>query len=342
MKVALYMCGHGPYREPRFIEMQYLRLLRYRSALKDKLEENIDIEGIYIDINFPRTDCIKELKELCTLLKNIKEEKVKTVLVDICVGESFFEYKYENIIWQLENSGAKVYNCFYDDEDASLSVLVNKFGKKVHSYLLPSDREEFITLFPALASEVAYEVFEDRLSKIPAGNEDPFITYVFRKIRSLSEENPYRCSKLPWLSHKKIHELHELEKEELEERRLVEETYILAPDQKGKLLEEDVCILRDQDGFNWVTNRLKELGFRYIVNGKEHSFIMEYDRFILYADPRQEGAINVLMYKKNEEKKTRQKGYSYPIETFRILDSWKNNLKGKLISRIEGVIKKNP
>jgi len=27
VKVGIYLCGHGPYREPRLIEMQYLRIL---------------------------------------------------------------------------------------------------------------------------------------------------------------------------------------------------------------------------------------------------------------------------------------------------------------------------
>jgi hypothetical protein len=39
--------------------------------------------------------------------------------------------------------------------------------------MLPNDREEFVELFPALAAEVTYEAIEDRLSKIPVGNNDP-------------------------------------------------------------------------------------------------------------------------------------------------------------------------
>lgn len=52
MNAALYLCGQGPYRQPRIIEMQYIRVLRYCNALEEKLGKEITIEGIYIDINF--------------------------------------------------------------------------------------------------------------------------------------------------------------------------------------------------------------------------------------------------------------------------------------------------
>lgn len=86
--------------------------------------------------------------------------------------------------------------------------------------MLPNDREEFVELFPALASEVTFEVLEGRLSRISANNNDPFINYVHRKIDYLRKENPYNCSSLPWLSHKKLSELFKLKKEELDKGNL--------------------------------------------------------------------------------------------------------------------------
>jgi hypothetical protein len=149
MKAALYLCGHGPYREPRIIEMQYFRTLRYYEALEEKLGTKIDIKEIYIDINFPRTDYIEKLSNLQVLLNDVKAHKIDTVIVDICLGDSFYQNKYAPIIWALERVGAKVYNCYYDDEDALLTVLIERYGKNIHSYMLPNDREEFVELFPA-------------------------------------------------------------------------------------------------------------------------------------------------------------------------------------------------
>lgn len=40
MKAAIYLCGHGPYREPRLIEMQHLRILRYCEALEPRGQEH--------------------------------------------------------------------------------------------------------------------------------------------------------------------------------------------------------------------------------------------------------------------------------------------------------------
>lgn len=343
MKVALYLCGHGPYRQPRIIEMQYFRTLRYCEALEEKLGTKIDIKETYIDINFPRTEYIEELSNLQALLNAVKAHKIDTVIVDICLNDNFYQNKYAPIIWALERSGAKVYNCYYDDEDALLSVLLERYGENVHSYMLPDDREEFIELFPALAAEVTYEALEDRLSRIPAGNNDQFINYVFGRINSLRNENPYTRSSIPWLSNKKLLELYQLKKNECDKRRLIEETYVLGPGQKGKLLDEDILKLRGEESFKCILGRIKDLGFNHCINNREHTFIMEYDGYILYADPREEGAINISVYKKETEggtykKKKNRNNERYPVGNIKMQDSWKNDLKTKLTSRIEEVI----
>ena len=345
MKAAIYLFGHGPYREPRIIEMQYLRTLRYCQALEEKLGSEIDIKETHIDINFPRTKDLERLTNLQVLLNEIKKQEIDTVIVDICHGDSFYQNKYTPVIWAMERAGAKVYNCYYDDEDASLSILIKWYGENVHSYMLPDDREEFVELFPALASEVTYEVLEDRLSRIPAGNNDPFINYVFRKIDSLRNENPYNRSSLPWLNHKKLSELYQLKKEELDKRRLTEETYILGPEQTGKLFDEDIARLRDQESFKWILDRLNDLGFHHHIDGKKHSIIMEYGGYTLYADPREDGSIEIFVYEKRTDegtikKKRNRSNTKYPIGSFKMQDSWKNDLKTKLISRIEEVIRR--
>lgn len=342
MKAALYLFGHGPYREPRIIEMQYIRTLRYCKALEEKLETQIDIKEIYIDINFPRTEDLEKLSNLQVLLNDIENQKIDTVIVDICEGDSFNQNKYSPVIWAIETAGAKVFNCYYDDEGALLAVLIKQYGKNVYSYMLPNDREEFVELFPALASEVTYEALEDRLSRIPAGNDDPFINYVFRRIDSLKNKNPYSCSSIPWLSHKKLLELYQQKKEELDKRRLTEETYVLGPEQTGKLLDEDIARLRDQESIKWVLNRLNDLGFHHHIDEKKHTFIMEYGAYILYSDPRTDGFIEIYVYRKETEKGTKKKrsanNSKYPIGNFKIQDSWKNDLKTKLKSRVEKLI----
>ena len=228
-------------------------------------------------------------------------------------------------------------------KDALLAKLIKRYGETVNSYMLPDDKEEFIELFPALASKVIYEALEDRLSRIPAGNNDPFINYVYRKIEFLKNENPYNRSLLPWLSDKKHLELYQLKKAELDKRRLIEETYILGPEQAGMLFDEDVYRLRSRESLDWVLGRLKNLGFGHHIEDNKNTFIMEYSGYLIYADPRKAGSIEVFVYKKESGEKTarRKKAsniYKYPIGHFKIQDSWKKDLRTKLISRIEGVI----
>ncbi len=342
MKAALYLFGHGPYRKPRIIEMQYFRTLRYCRALEEKLKKEIDIKGTYIDINFPRAKGLGDLSNLHVLLNSIKNQEIDTVLVDICHGNNFYQNKCTPVIEAMERTGAKVYNCYYDDEDALLSILMKSYGENVRSYMLPHDREEFVELFPALASEITYEVLEDWLSKIPAGDNDPFINYVFRSIDSLRDANPYSQLSLPWLSHKKLSKLYQLKKEELDKRRLIEETYSLGPEQTGKLFDENIDRLRDQKSLKWALDRLTDLGFHHHVDEKVHSFIMEYAEHVLYADPRESGAIEIFVYNKKTgegaiEKKRSKGKTKYPIGSFKMQDRWKRDLKIKLINRVERI-----
>lgn len=298
MKAALYLFGHGPYRKPRIIEMQYLRAIRYSNALEKKLEKKIDIKGTYIDINFRRKNDLGRLSNLQVLLKRIKKREIDTVIVDICCGDSYSPDKYTPIIWAMEKAGAEVYNCYYDDEDAMLSLLIESYGEGVYSYMIPDDHEEFIELFPALASKICYEVLENGLSGIPANNTDPFVNYVYRRIDSLRNKNPYSRSSLPWLSCKKISSLSKLKREELDKRKITEDTYIFGPKQAGKLFDEDVSNLRCPENYDWVLYRLKDLGFHHYAEEKRHAFIREYKDYLIYADPREKGSIEMFIYTK--------------------------------------------
>lgn len=124
---------------------------------------------------------------------------------------------------------------------------------------------------------------------------------------------------------------------------MTEETYILGPEQTGKLFDEDIARFRDQESLKWILDRLTDLGFHHVIDEKKHSFIMEYGGYILYADPRVHGNIEVFVYKKEADegiikKKRDRNNTKYPIGTFKMQDSWKNDLKAKLICRIEEVI----
>ncbi|VBB08642.1 Hypothetical protein LUCI_3920 [Lucifera butyrica] len=48
------------------------------------------------------------------------------------------------------------------------------------------------------------------------------------------------------------------------------------------------------------------MGFHHHVNEKKHTFIMEYGGYSLYADPREEGSIEMFVYKKETEEGTKK------------------------------------
>lgn len=338
MKVAIYLCGHGPYREPRLIEVQYLMIMRYYRELQSKSDIRMKIIDTYTDINFNRTDYIEHLTALKELINDIKDGKIETVILDIKIGESFRPYCYYPIIKSLEVAGAKVYNCYYDDEDVMLTKLKRLYGKKVNSYYLPSDVEEFITLFPTLAARISYEVVGDKLEKDSAGNIESFIDNIHRKIDFLREKSPYKGGNLPWLTYETKRKLFKLKEEEQDERRGVEEIFTIEPYGEGLLWDEYLYRVRDKNDFKWVSDRIISLGFNYYIEGNKHSFTMEYENYIIYADPRVSNAIEILIYEKRIKYETEKNFEFYMVGKFKILDNWKNDLKGKLMNRVEDTI----
>ncbi len=92
-----------------------------------------------------------------------------------------------------------------------------------------------------------------------------------------------------------------------------------------------------------ILDRLNDLGFYHHVDEKKHSFITEYGIYTIYADPREDGSIEMFVYEKETDEgttkiKSNRNKTKYPIGSFKMQDSWKNDLKAKLVSRIEEVI----
>ena len=84
--LAAYMVGHGPYREPRPLELQWMRIRRYHDLLA-----NVDrvfqcpLEP-YMDLNYPRTDIWAgkdRFPALCRLIKDAEQGRFRAVLIDI-------------------------------------------------------------------------------------------------------------------------------------------------------------------------------------------------------------------------------------------------------------------
>ena len=127
-KAAAYLVGHGPYREPRLLDLQYFRIRRYASALEELLESHIDIVGIYADINYPRREGsldLNDFPQLKLLLKAFANSEFEIVLVDLEIGRAFDPYAWYPLMNTFEQQKIPVYNAHNDDKDA-LSKSIEK------------------------------------------------------------------------------------------------------------------------------------------------------------------------------------------------------------------------
>ena len=107
-KSAIYLIGHGPYREPRLVELQYLRILRYRNALGAKLDCSFERGEVFIDLNYPRDDYSDDFSELDRLTDALTKGDFDVVFVDIEIGGPFHPNRLQPIINRLEHTGASV------------------------------------------------------------------------------------------------------------------------------------------------------------------------------------------------------------------------------------------
>lgn len=336
MKTAIYLCGHGALREPRIIELQYLRILRYLNALEEKIEKLINVEEVFVDVNFPRSSYTEGLYNLKRLTLEIKEKKIEAVILDICLESGYQTYRYDSIIWELEKAGAKVYNCYYDDEEALLAKLRNGYGSKVQGYHLPTDSEEFFTLFPTLSSRIISDAIED----YKKDKEEASIDHVYRRIQFLREAKPYSGGSYPWITHSRFLMLMKLRESDFAERRLTEDVYILSPSGTGSLIDEGISNPRNSKSMEWSIERVIGLGFKHEIEENRNAFVMEYARdIIVYADPREEGNIAISVYKieREEESNNAQKSIR-EMGKFKILDGWKNELYDKFKIRIDSLL----
>lgn len=321
--VGLYIVGHGPYRKPRFIEMQYLRLIRYLNELNSLENDYFDLKEKYIDINFPRKDgFISDFPALEKLLADIKKDKIQLVLIDIEVGEF---NKYSPIINTIENTNVELYNCYYDDRNIMKNKLENMYGDIVSNQPLPNDDEEFLALFPAFTARI--------FSRILLDEHIDFTEKIYRIINHLKNKNPYIRDALPWLTNRKQRDIINLKTKEENNRRKKETLYKLNPNDNGRLKDEFLHggNPREKTEWEWAEERLNNLKFSKEKTNKIISYVRKFDEYIIYADPRANGRINFQVYKKQNN------SYSY-IGDFYLLDSWYKNLEDKLLKRMKKII----
>jgi len=95
---------------------------------------------------------------------------------------------------------------------------------------------------------------------------------------------------------------------------------------------------RENEELIWAEKRLAILGFSIKLEGIVKSYIKNYDKVIVYADPRSKNKIQFFIFKKPLPKRKPRSGlYEYQIGNFYFLDTWKNDLIKKFEKRIEHI-----
>lgn len=198
---AIYLVGHGPYRQPRLIELQYLRILRYRGLLHD--DGNADL---FIDLNFPRSsDPLKrrELPEFARLHEAVKATQYSAVYVDLEIGSGFKPYEFMFVPQLLEAEGAKVFNAFYDDGDVLEAALKQRYGDHAHADEV-DDASDFINFFPACAGIVVERSLRELENQENRSN--PMLEQINRHVANLKKDNPYSRGNVPFVERALEHE----------------------------------------------------------------------------------------------------------------------------------------
>jgi hypothetical protein len=340
---AIYLVGHGPYREPRLIELQYQRILRYRRIVREKYETGYPEAAVFVDLNYPRTESrgyeLTSFPAFVQLCRAVKQKQFGVVYLDLEVGTSFAPYAFSFVQSTLEECGAKVLNAFYDEDKALAEELRDKFGPDADTLYI-DDGSDFVNFFPALAAEVTVTALRDELSERPARNAE--VSAIEHRIHRLSESSPYSSSGMPFvedrLREQWLRRRAERERTLNDERRKHEPLYRLGPNHVGFLIDERVGWShegpRNEEQFQWAENRVcAELHFQKRTAGQFVSYERTVDRSRIFADIRTHDRITFYVYEA-EEGKSRRQDLGVGSKSFSIQDRWKNDLEAKWLEAL--------
>lgn len=126
------------------------------------------------------------------------------------------------------------------------------------------------------------------------------------------------------------------------ERLATEPLYVTGPDGEALLAEDSMwrkARTHDDESFGmkWAEQRLFSLAFQIGNDGRQRSYtkvyIHEGASYIVYADPRSQGAIQFRVF--DAEAKGKKRGLQ--LHAFDIRDSWKHQLDVKIANGVAGV-----
>lgn len=303
-KSAIYLIGHGPYREPRLIELQYLRILRFLRELGSKLGYTAFETHTFIELNFPRTEqhgfCPEEQPQLAALIARIKAGEFQHVFIDLEEQRDARQPSLFFVRRCLELAGATVVNVD-DRESEVVQAIIDREGKlNKPFYFPPLGASDFVNFFPALAARIAESVVEEALGQ--RRSDEPAAATTLRnelstRVSDLARENPYCSGGIPLLRARVWNAFRVLAEKQV--RREQETLYRTGPYGEGLLCDEiDLTArARSSDERQWAERRLTEdLEFQRVVTDRSVSFECSIHGHKVYADPRIAGRLVFYIY----------------------------------------------
>ncbi|HEY4212200.1 MAG TPA: hypothetical protein VGM84_12010 [Steroidobacteraceae bacterium] len=145
----------------------------------------------------------------------------------------------------------------------------------------------------------------------------------------------------------KFHESEQQQRTEaaanLATRKATETLYQIGPHSEPELMggEYQWRPVRTHESLLWAEGRLEELGFKKTVQGRVTSYTQEHTGVIVYADPREDGRIEFLVYRFPTLAPPRKSRRTPSFESrpqFTLMDSWKHDLQGKYSARLAQAI----
>lgn len=144
-------------------------------------------------------------------------------------------------------------------------------------------------------------------------------------------------------AHNEFHESEQRERAEADAqfaaRKATETLYQIGPHREPELMggRYQWRPVRNHKSLSWAEQRLEELGFKRMLQGRVKSYTQEHPGLIVYADPREEGRIEFLVYRfptPQPPRKSRREPNFEPHPQFALLDAWKHDLQKKYSARL--------
>jgi hypothetical protein len=142
--------------------------------------------------------------------------------------------------------------------------------------------------------------------------------------------------------HDKFHPAEEAEEAEkrdrLAQRKKRGTLYRTSPYLEPQLIDEAIgfgAAPRDESELAWAEQRLEALGFQITREGNVKCYTNDRESFVAYADPRTRGGIEITVFRKPVSGRGRGRRTRPAVLTsFRLMDTWRNDLRGKYESRL--------